>query len=151
MMPDEKKYDLAISKVAGIISQLGSDQHQPTIEGKTPQEAWNTFQKRFQQINPTSTLWIIYESTNKKLSDFKNSHKYTSHHQAAFDQVFGFLTDTFSYTCQSTKMFFEATILMYIRTDYSALVSVIQKNKKIKTRNLAKAVLQIIKHFKFIE
>lgn len=54
-MHDEEKYDLAISKSAGILSKLVSDQHQPIIEGKTPEEAWNTLQERFQHINPMST------------------------------------------------------------------------------------------------
>lgn len=98
MMHDEEKYDLAMSKAAGIISKLVSDQHQPTIEGKSPQEAWNTLQERFQHINPMSTSRIIYEATTKKPSDFKNVHKYTSHHQAAFDKVVGLLTNTSSYT-----------------------------------------------------
>ena len=44
LMHDEEKYDLAMSKAAGILSKIVSDQHQPIIEGKSPQEAWNTLQ-----------------------------------------------------------------------------------------------------------
>lgn len=66
-MHNDENYNMAMSKAAGIISKLVSDQHQPIIEGKSPQEAWNTLQKRFQHINPMSTSWIIYEATNKKL------------------------------------------------------------------------------------
>ena len=79
-MHDEEKYDLATSKVAGILLKIVSNQHQPIIKGKSLQEAWNTPQKRFQHINPMSTSWIIYKATTKKLSDFKNVHKYTSHY-----------------------------------------------------------------------
>ena len=42
-------------------------------------------------------------------------------------------------------------MLMNIGTDYSALVSAIQKDWKDKITNLAEAVLQIIRHFEFIE
>lgn len=67
-----------MSKAADIISKLVSDQHQPIIKGKSPQEAWNTLQERFQHINPMITSRIIYEATTKKLSYFKNVHEYTS-------------------------------------------------------------------------
>ena len=78
-------------------------------------------------------------------------HEYTSSYQAAFDKVVGLLTDTSHYTRQSTEMYFQATMLMNIRTKYSALVSAIQKDWKDKTINLAETVLQIIRHFEFIE
>ncbi len=55
MMHDKDKYDLAISKAAKMISNLVSDQYQQIIERKSPEEAWNTFQERFPQINPIST------------------------------------------------------------------------------------------------
>ncbi len=42
-------------------------------------------------------------------------------------------------------------MLMNIGTKYLALVSAIQKDWKDETTNLAEAVLQIIKHFEFIE
>lgn len=38
MMQDEEKYNLVISKAAGILSKLVSNQHQPIIESKTPEE-----------------------------------------------------------------------------------------------------------------
>lgn len=40
---------------------------------------------------------------------------------------------------------------MNLGANYSALISIIQKNWKNETTNLAKAVFQIIKYFKFIE
>lgn len=94
LMHDKEKYDLAMSKSAGIFSKLVSDQHQPIIEGKTPEEAWNNLQGRFQHINPMSTSRLIYNAITKKLADFKDVHKYTSSYQAAFDKVVGLLTDT---------------------------------------------------------
>ncbi len=151
MMHYKEKYDLAMSKADGIISKLVANQHQPIIEGRSLQEAWNILQERFQHINPMSTSRIIYEATTKKLSDFKNIHEHTSHYQASFDKVVGLLTDTFSYTRQSTEMYFQATMLMNIGTKYLALVSAIQKDWKDEKTNLAEAVLQIIKHFEFIE
>ena len=125
LMNDKKKYDLAISKAAGILLKIIFDQHQSIIEGKSPQEAWNILQKWFQYINPISTSRIIYEATIKKLSDFKNVHKYTSHYQTAFDKVVSLLTETSSYTQQNIEMYFQATMLMNIGADYSALVSAI--------------------------
>ena len=62
---EEKKNNLAMSKAASIISELLSDPNQPIIEGKSPPEACNTLQKRFQQINPMSTSRIIYKATKK--------------------------------------------------------------------------------------
>ena len=115
------------------------------------EEAWNILQERFQHINPMSTSRIIYEATTKKLFDFKNVHECTSHYQASFDKVVGLLTDTSSYTRQSTEMYFQATMLMNIGTEYLALVSAIQKDWKDEKTNLEEAVLQIIKHFEFIE
>lgn len=42
-------------------------------------------------------------------------------------------------------------MLMNIGANYLVLVSAIQKNWKDETTNLAKARLQIIRHFEFIE
>ena len=70
LIHDEEKYDLAMSKAAGILSKLVADQHQPIIESKTPEEAWTILQERFQQINPMSTSRIFYEATTKKLELF---------------------------------------------------------------------------------
>lgn len=146
LMHDEEKYDLAMSKSAGILSKLVSDQHQSIIEGKTPEEVWNTLQERFQRIIPMSTSRLIHDATTKKLSDFKDVHESTSSYQAAFDKVVGLLADTPHYTRQSTEMYFQATMLMNIGTEYSALVSTIQTNWKDETTNLAETVLQIIRH-----
>ncbi len=151
MLHEEKKYDKAMSKAAGIISKLVSDQHQPIIKGKTPQEAWIALQERFQHINPMSTSRIIYDATTKKFSNFKKMHKYTSHYQASFDKVVNILTGTSSNTRKSTEMYFQATMLMNIGVEYSALVSSIQKDWKDENTNLAEAVLQIIRHFEFME
>lgn len=151
LMHDEEKYDLAMSKSAGILSKLVSDQHQPIIEGKTPEEAWNILQERFQHINPMSISRLIYEATTKKLSEFKDVHEYTSSYQAAFDKVVGLLTETSHYTRKSTEMYFQATMLMNIGSECSALVSAIQKDWKDETTNLAETVLQIIRHFEFME
>ena len=98
-----------------------------------------------------STFQLIYEATTKRLSDFKNIHEYTSHYQAAFDKVVSLLIETFSYTQQSTEMYFQAKILINIRTEYLALASVIQKNWKDEIINQAKTVLQIINNFEFME
>lgn len=40
MLYNKEKYDKAMSKVAGIISKLVANQHQPIIKRKTPQKAW---------------------------------------------------------------------------------------------------------------
>lgn len=114
MLRREERHDKAMSKAAGIISKLVSNQHQPIIEGNTPEETWTTLQKRFQHINPMSTSRIIHDNTTKKLSDFKNVHKYTSHYQASFDKVISLLMETSSYTRKSTEMYFQATMLMNI-------------------------------------
>lgn len=98
-----------------------------------------------------STSCFIYEATTKKLSDFKNIYKYTSHYQAFFAKVSSLLTKTSAYTRKNTKTYFQATILINIGADYSALVSTIQKDWKNKTTNLAETVLQIIRHFKFMK
>lgn len=75
-----------------------------------------------------STSYLIYDATNKKLSDFKSVHNYTSHYQAAFDKVVGLLTDTTSYIRKSTEIYSQATMLMNIGTEYSTLMSAIQKD-----------------------
>lgn len=80
MLQGEEKHHKAMNKAAGIISKLISDQHQPIIAGKTPQEAWIALQERFQHINPMSISQIIYNATTKKYSDFKNVHEYISHY-----------------------------------------------------------------------
>ncbi len=97
-----------------------------------------------------STSCLIYDAMTKKLADFKNIHKYTSSYQATFDKIIGLLTDSSHYTRQSTEMYFQATMLINIRTEYSALISAIQKNWKDEMTNLTETVLQIIRHFKFM-
>lgn len=98
-----------------------------------------------------STSQIIYDATTKKLSDFKNVYEYTSHYQAFFDKLVNLLTETSSHTCKSTEIYFQAIMLMNIGVEYSVLVSSIQKDWKDENINLSKAVLQIIKHFEFME
>ena len=151
MLHNEEKHDKGMSKAAGIISRLVADQHQPIIEGKTPQEAWAALEERFQHINPMSTSRLIHDATTKKLSDFKNVHEYTSHYQASFDKVSSLLTETSAYIRKSTETYFQATMLMNIGADYSALVSAIQKDWKDETTNLAETVLQIIRYFEFMK
>lgn len=97
-MHEEEKYDFAISKSIDILSKLVVNQHKPIIEGKTPEEAWNALYKRFQYINLMSTFRLIYKAITKKLSDFKDVHKFTSSYQAAFDKVISLLTKTSLYT-----------------------------------------------------
>ena len=98
-----------------------------------------------------STSWIIYDTTTKKLSDFKNMQEYISYYQAFFDKVVNLLTKTSSYTRKSTEMYFQATILMNIGIEYLALVSSIQKDSKDKNTNLAEIILQIIRYFEFMK
>lgn len=92
----------------------------------------------------------IYEATTKELSDFKNIHKYTSYNQILFDKILNLLTEIYSYIQKSIKTNFQDTMLINIGTNYLALISVIKKDWKNKTTNLAKTVLQIIRYFEFI-
>ncbi len=78
LIHDEENYDLAMSKSISILSKLVADQHQLIIEGKTPEEAWNALQERFQHINPMSTSRLIHKATTKKLLDLKDVHDFTS-------------------------------------------------------------------------
>lgn len=98
------------------------------------------------------TSRIIYEATVKKLSEFKGVLEYTSSYQAAFDKVAGLLLETFPYTRSSIKAYFQASMLMNIGSEYSNLVSSIQKDwKDAETTNLSETILQIIRHFEFIK
>lgn len=75
-----------------------------------------------------STSQIIYKTTTKKFFDFKNIYKYTSYYQAFFDKISSFLIEISFYMQQSTKMYFQAIMLMNIETNYLALVLVIEKD-----------------------
>lgn len=99
-MRDKEKYDLTINKAVGIFSKLVFNQHQPIIEGKTPEEVWSTSQQKL------STSCLIHNATRNKLVDFKDIHEYTSSYQAVFDKVVGFLIDNSHYTHKSTEMYF---------------------------------------------
>lgn len=48
-------------------------------------------------------------------------------------------------------MYFQATIIMNIGLEYFELISTIQKDLNNGINNFAEAILQIIKHFKFME
>lgn len=99
-----------------------------------------------------STSRIIYEATVKKLSEFKDVQEYTSSYQAAFDKVAGLLVETSPYSRSSVEAFFQATMLMDIGSEYSNLVSSIQKEwKDAETTNLPEKILQIIRHFEFMK
>ncbi len=69
MIWDKEKYALAMSKAAGILSKIISNQHQLIIKGKTLEEAWSTFQQRFQHIKPnehvTPNLQCHYKETGR--------------------------------------------------------------------------------------
>lgn len=99
-----------------------------------------------------STLRIIYEVSVKKLSEFKDVQEYTSSYQAAFDKVAGLLVETSPYTRSSIEAYFQATMLMNIGSEYSNLVSSIQKEwKDTETTNLPETILQIIRYFEFMK
>lgn len=72
-----------------------------------------------------STSQIIYNATTKKLSDFKNVYQYISYYQAFFDKFVNLLTKISSYTCKSTEIYFQTTMLINIGMEYLALVSLI--------------------------
>lgn len=152
LVQDKEKHNLGLAKAVGIFSKLVSDALQQMIENKTPQEAWNALQERFQHVDIMSTSRIIYEATSCKLSDFKSVTKYTSSYQAAFDKIESLLADPFPYTRASTEAYLQATMLMNIGSEYFALVSSIQKEwKTAETANLPEAILQIIRHFEFMK
>ena len=152
LVQEEEKHHLAVSKAGGILSKLISDALQPIIEDKTPQDAWNALQERFQHVDVMSTSRIIYEATSRKLSEFKNVTEYTSSYQAAFDKVGSLLADSSPYTRNSTEAYFQATMLMNIGSEYSALVSSIQKEwKTAEATDLPETILQIIRHFEFMK
>ena len=127
LVQEEEKHHLAVLKAGNILSKLISDALQPIIEDKTPQDAWNALQEKFQSIDVMSISRIIYKATSQKLSEFKNVTKYTSNYQAAFDKVGSLLADSSPYTRNSTEVYVQATMLMNIGSEYSALVSLIQK------------------------
>lgn len=140
-----------MSKSVGILSILVANKHQPIIKGKTPEKAQKVLQERFQYINPMSISCLIYKATTKKLLDFKDVHKYTNSYQGTFDKVVDLLTEKFHYTWKNTEIYFQATMLINIGSKYLVLMSAIQKDQKDETTNFTEAVLQIIRHFKFIK
>ena len=71
---------------------------------------------------------IIHKAITKKLFDFKNIHKYTSHYQASFDNITNLLNNNSSYICKSTEIYIQAIMLMNIETDYCVLVLTIHKD-----------------------
>ena len=79
-MHNKKKYELTMSKFVGILSKFVANQHQPIIEDKTPKEAWNALQEKFQYINPMNISCLIHEVTTKKLLNSKDLHKFTSNY-----------------------------------------------------------------------
>lgn len=94
----------------------------------------------------------MYKATSRKLSEFKSVIDYTSSYQAVFDKVASFLADSSSYTRSSIKAYFQATMLMNIGSNYSALVSSIQKEwKTTETTNLPETILQIVRHSEFMK
>lgn len=152
LVQEEEKHSLAVAKAGGILSKLISDALQPIVEDKTPQDAWTALQERFQHFDVMSTSRIMYEATSRKLSEFKSVAEYTSSYQAAFDKVASLLADSSPYTRNSTEAYFQATMLMNIGSEYSALVSAIQKEwKTAETTNLSEPILQIIRHFEFMK
>lgn len=125
LVQEEEKHNLAVAKAGGILSKLISDALQPIIEDKTPQDAWTALQERFQHVDVMSTSRIMYEATLRKLLEFKSVAEYTSSYQAAFDKVALLLADSSPYTRNSTEAYFQATMLMSIGSEYSALISAI--------------------------
>ncbi len=59
LVQGEEKHNLGLSKAVGILSKLVSHALQPIIENKTPQDAWNALQERFQHVDVMSTSRII--------------------------------------------------------------------------------------------
>lgn len=138
-----------MSKSADILFKLVANQYQPLIKGKTLKEAQKVLQERFQHINPMSISRLIHKVITKKILEFKDIHKYTNSYQVAFDKVIGLFTKNSHYNWKSTKMYFQ--VIMLIGPKYLAFVSAIQKNQKDDTTNLVEVVLQIIRHFEFME
>lgn len=91
---EEEKQNLAIFKAGGILSKLISNALQPIIGDKTPQDAWNALQERFQYVDVMSTSRIMYEATLKKLSEFKSVKENKSSYKPAFDKVASLIADS---------------------------------------------------------
>lgn len=87
-----------MSKSTNILSKLMADQHQPIIEGKTLEEAYNAFQERFQHINLISSSYFIYKAITKKQLNIKDIYKFTSGYQAVFNKVVSLLIEILYYT-----------------------------------------------------
>lgn len=152
LVQDEEKHNFGLAKADNILSKLVSDALQPMIKNKTPQEAWNALQERFQHVDVMSTSRIIYEATTCKLSDFKNVIDYTGSYQATFNKITSLLADSSPYTRASTETYLQAIMLMNIGSKYPTLVSSIQKEwKTAETTNLAKTFLHITRHFEFMK
>lgn len=128
LMHYEEKYNLTMNKSANILSKLIANQYYLIIKEKILNKAWKAFQERFQYINLINTFRLIYKAITKQLSDVKDIHEFTSNYQVAFNKVIDLLTATFHNSWKSTKMYFQAIILMNIEPKYSGLVSVIQKD-----------------------
>lgn len=151
LMHKEEKHLLAMSNARELLSKLISDSLQLIIEGKMPRENWDALQEKFQHIDGMSTSSIIEETTSRKLTELKHVVEYTSSYQAAFDKVASLLADTSPYTRSSTGACFQATMLMNIGSEYSILVSTIQKEgiQNAETTSLSKTILQTIRHHEF--
>lgn len=83
----------------------------------------------------------MYNITFKTISNFKDVTKYTNSFQAGFDKVACFFSETLPYSWASIEIYFQATMLMNIGSDYLTLVLFKQKYRTdAKTKNLPKTI-----------
>lgn len=80
-----KEYQAALKKAGRVIKNSVAHKHQPTLEGKTAQEMWETLKTRFQDTSPMSISRLILDTTKIQLSECTDIHDYCGKYQEAYD------------------------------------------------------------------
>lgn len=69
---------------------------------------------------------ILYITSTKKISNFKDIIKYISSYQAIFHKITGFLKKNLNQTIKSIKMLFQGAILINISKEYTGFILIIK-------------------------
>lgn len=148
LMHAEEKNDVEMSKAAGVLSKPIDDQYQPIIEGKTP--IGPLFRKDFN----TSTQQAHHGSSTKRQRRSPIALvRYTSTSESIKLHLTRWLTSCVIRppTVAKAQRYTFKPLLMNIGTEYTTLVSAIEKNCQDEATNRAETFLQTIRHHEFME
>lgn len=140
-----KEYQAALKKAERVIKNSVAHKHQPTLEGKTAEEMWETLKTRFQDSSPMSISRLILDTTKVQLSECTDIHDYCGKYQEAYDTTCSLIGGQCELTAKGAEMLLQAGLLTGMGDENSNVVSMMKLEWKEEETDLASSILRLMR------